>query len=115
MYIATGGDDQAIVLSLLNIGTGDSSGKSAGFHVNVVKTIRFPHNHSAQVNGVKFCRASKSLYSISVDQTIMRVDLSDFSIEPSGYTCISDIKGLNIFSEQSKMIAYGCGMQILSL
>lgn len=118
LYIATGGDDQAIVLSLLSIKPaeiGEISRNSSNFDVSVVKTKRFPYNHTAQVNGVKFCRTSMALYSISVDQTIMRVDLSDFSIKSSGYTCISDIKGLNILDKQSKIIAYGCGMQILDL
>lgn len=111
VYIATGGDDQAIVLSLLEI---ESTTAEAGIlSVNVLQTKRFPYNHTAQVNGVRFCRQSMALYSISVDQTILRIVLADFSIEAAGYSCISDVKGLQIISDESTLIAYGCGLQIL--
>lgn len=112
IYLATGGDDQAIVLSLLEIKTPENS---SFLNFNVIRTEKYPYNHTAQVNGVKFCKKTQTLYTISVDQSIMQIDLVDFSSKYAGYSCISDVKGLQVLSDQSKLIAYGCGVQILDL
>lgn len=106
LTIATGGDDQAIVISEYNL---QKNGN--GLEISVLKTIKFPDKHTAQVNGIKFSTDKNYLYSASVDQTIMRVNLSDHSIEQVGYTCISDAKGMHIF-DTNKLLIYGCGMQI---
>lgn len=110
MYIASGGDDQAIVISILQL-KAKLNGKLS---ISVSKTTKFPYNHTAQVNGVKFSTDKKYLYSASVDQTLMRVDLSDFSISQIGYSCISDAKGLHIV-DLEHVLVYGCGLQILKV
>ncbi|XP_055297344.1 WD repeat-containing protein 6 [Sitodiplosis mosellana] len=108
--IATGGDDQAIVISVLQI----EAKSNNEINISVSKTIKFPFNHTAQVNGVKFSVDQKYLYSVSVDQTIMRVDLSDFYIRQIGYSCISDAKGLQIV-DLERVLVYGCGLQALKV
>lgn len=109
MYFATGGDDMAIVLSLLSLSKEDTNLK-----VEVEKSLRYPFDHTAQVNGVQFCTESKSLYTIGVDQTIIRINLDDFSTKQVGYTCISDAKGLKIIDQHLALI-FGCGLQISRL
>lgn len=109
LTIATGGDDQSIVISELNLHENENDRK-----ISVRKTIKFADKHTAQVNGITFSTDKKYLYSASVDQTIMRVQLSDHSIEQINYSCISDAKGLQTF-DTNKILIYGCGMQILDV
>lgn len=108
MYFATGGDDQAIVLSVFSLSKDDTNLK-----VEVEKSIRYPFVHTAQVNGVQFCTESKSLYTIGVDQIIIRIKLDDFSTKQIGYSCISDAKGLKIID--SHLAIFGCGLQTMKL
>lgn len=105
VYIATGGDDQSIVISRV---------KLLDRSVDVEKTVRFPDVHTAQVNGVKFSRSERAFYSLSVDQIIFRFDLNDFTVKKVAHTCISDAKGLDLISEE-RMLAYGCGIQLLPM
>lgn len=112
MFIATGGDDQAIVISILQLDVDETHAK--GMSVSVVKTDKFSYNHTAQVNGVMFSSDRKYLFSASVDQTVMRVDLTDFSIKKIGYSCISDAKGIQII-DSNNLLVYGCGIQILDV
>lgn len=105
IYIATGGDDQSVVISRV---------KLLDRNVDVEKTVRFPYTHTAQVNGIKFNRCERALYSISVDQTIFRFDLNDFTVNEAGYTCVSDAKGLELINEDH-VLAYGCGVQLLTI
>lgn len=109
MVIATGGDDQAIVISILKTESAQN-----GMSISIVKTVKFPYNHTAQVNGLKFSQDKKYLYSASVDQTTMRIDMQDFSIKNVAYSCISDAKGLQII-DSNNVLVYGCGVQILNV
>lgn len=111
IWVATGGDDQAIAISILQI---ESLPNGNGIGLSVDKTIRFPYNHTAQVNGVRFSADRKCVYSVSVDQNVMRVDLSDFSIGKINYSCISDAKGLCVI-DSNNILVYGCGMQVLNV
>lgn len=104
IYIATGGDDQSVVISRIKLNNRN---------VDVEKTVRFPHTHTAQVNGLKFNRCERALYSLSVDQKIFRYDLSDFSVSQVACTCVADAKGLEIINE-AHILAYGCGVQLLT-
>lgn len=104
IYIATGGDDQSVVISRIQL---------RDRNVDVVKTVRFPHTHTAQVNGVKFRGSERALYSLSVDQMIYRFDLNDFSVAEAGYTCVSDAKGLQVIDDE-RILAFGCGVQLLT-
>lgn len=109
IYFATGGDDQTIVLTVFLLSKEDRNVK-----VDVEKSIRYPFDHTAQVNGLQFCTETKSLYSIGVDQTIIRINLDDFSTKQIGYTCISDAKGFKIINPHLALI-FGCGMQTFNL
>lgn len=109
MHIATGGDDQAIVVSILELQPNEN-----GTKICILTTKKFPYDHTAQVNGVKFSADRKHLYSVSVDQSIMKIDLNDFSIEQAAYSCISDAKGLQIV-DSNHILIYGCGMQIINV
>lgn len=111
MNIATGGDDQAIVISILQL---DTKLESNRLTVSVVKTVKFGNQHTAQVNGVKFSVDRRYLYSASVDQTIMRVDMDDFSIKQIAYSCISDAKGLQIIDSKN-ILVHGGGVQTLNV
>lgn len=109
MIVATGGDDQAIVISTLNLQPCEKNLEISLSHIQ-----KFPDNHTAQVNGVKFSADKKYLYSISVDQTVLEIDLSSYSIRQTAYSCVSDAKGLQILNEDNILI-YGCGMQVINL
>lgn len=109
LLIATGGDDQAIVISEFNLQENENC-----LDISTLKTHKFADKHTAQVNGIKFSTDKNHLYSASVDQTIMRVNLSNYSIDQVAYSCISDAKGLEIF-ETNKILLFGCGMQILNV
>lgn len=105
IYIATGGDDQSVVISKV---------KLLNRTVDVEKTVRFPYTHTAQVNGMKFSRSGPALYSVGLDQKIFRIDLNDFSVTEAAYTCISDAKGLELIKGEH-ILAYGCGVQLLTV
>lgn len=110
MFVATGGDDQDIVISILQL----DAKKRNEINISMMKTVKFPYNHTAQVNGMKFSADRKYLYTASVDQTIMKIDLNDFSITQANYSCISDAKGLQII-DMNHILIYGCGMQVLNI
>lgn len=108
-YIGTGGDDQSIALTNISIEWGSETPQ-----IFVIKTVRFCDKHTAQVNGVTFSPGENCLYTISVDQVIFKVDLSDFTIARAGYSCISDAKGISLIAEK-KALVYGCNVQFLKL
>lgn len=109
MFIATGGDDQAIVISELMLDKVDESSL-----ISKVNTRRFAYEHTAQVNGVKFAPLSFYLYTYSVDQVILRIDLTTFAVQKVAESCISDAKGLQLIN-QDKILVYGCGAEIVTL
>lgn len=109
LFIATGGDDQAVVISILQIKHVDNI-----LDVSVLKTQRFPNEHTAQVNGVKFSIKDQALYTASVDQTIMRIDLKNFQAKQVAYTCVSDAKGIQMIDDKSVLV-YGCGAQLINV
>lgn len=109
MFIATGGDDQSIVVTVFELQSNKND-----LQISVLKTNKFLNNHTAQVNGVKFSIDQKYVYSASVDQTIMQIDLNDLSITQAAYTCVSDAKGLQTINSNTILI-YGCGMQIINI
>lgn len=114
LYVATGGDDQAIVISMLRITENSSLNNVEQPQVIIEKTVKFLYNHTAQVNGVQFSRNEMALYSVGVDQVIFRVDLTKFVIKKIAYTCISDAKGLKVI-DGGKILVYGCGVQLLNI
>lgn len=102
-WIATGGDDQSFMISKLKID--DSDGK-----LQLAEQKHFPLEHTAQVNGVQFCREYKVLYTVGVDQVLYRVFLEQFDAQRYAITCISDTKGLRLIHGEL-LLCYGCGIQ----
>lgn len=109
MYLATGGDDQAIVLSIVHLKYIDDT-----LNGNVLKTIKYSHKHSAQVNGIKFSADGCALYTAGVDQRVIRIDLGDFKAMKVAHTCVSDAKGIEMIANDSVLV-YGCGVQLISV
>lgn len=114
MFVATGGDDQSIVISIFQLQNPNENENENVINISVLNTVKFPLDHTAQVNGVKFSTDKQFLYSASVDQTIMKIDLTDFSIKQVAYSCISDAKGIQIINPNN-ILVYGCGMQVLNV
>lgn len=107
LFLATGGDDQSIVISKIKLDVVDGL-----LAVTREQTVYLKDTHSAQVNGVKFMPQHKSLYSFSVDQVIHRIGLDDFGAERIAWSSVSDAKGLTILSND-QLIVYGSGMELI--
>lgn len=104
-FIATGGDDQAIVITQLLFDENN---------VSVINTKRFAYEHTAQVNGMKFCMDKLCLYTFSVDQVILCINLKTFLIQKVAKSCISDAKGLQLIN-QNRILVYGCGAELINV
>lgn len=112
MFLASGGDDQAIALSVLKLNKSPN-----GFYLDIIveKIIKYKREHTSQVNGIQFCSESRKLYTVGVDQKVNMIDLNDYSIKQIGFTCVSDVKGLTLISEMRSILVYGCGFQLIRL
>lgn len=108
LFVATGGDDQSIVISEIELNMVD-----AMFSLMCKRTMRLKDIHSAQVNGVKFMPDRQSLCSFSVDQVIYRIALSDFSAERVAWSSVSDAKGIAVLSSR-QVLAYGSGFELIN-
>lgn len=85
-WLATGGDDQKITVSKFRI---------LKQQIQVIETISLPYEHTAQVSGLKIVD-KKWLFSVANDQQIFKFDLTLKKAKWSGFTSVSDVKGLNI-------------------
>lgn len=89
--IASGGDDNALVVSLVRV---DSEG------VKIVKTGSCLCAHSTEITGVKFLSPSK-LISVSIDQRLIlwSVDITEGHIQlkqmSCKFVCVADISNLD--------------------
>lgn len=110
-WLATGGDDQAVVISHFVIHKK---------HINVLFTRRLQHLHTAQVNGVRFSEKQRCFYTTGVDQTLLKIVMPTMEVERVCTTCIADTKGILILdaseerTEVTDIIVYGYGVQMLS-
>lgn len=102
--VVTGGDDERVVLSWIEVIEGGSG-------VRVVRTERMEDVHTAQVNGVRF--AEDALYTTGADQTIFHWDRRGKEPRKVGRSCVADIKGVSVIAneEQETVIVYGHGVQ----
>lgn len=101
-WIATGGDDQSIVISNIKI-------IKELFKVNQQK--KFPFEHTSQVNGIEYCTKKNEFYSVGVDQVINRIQLENLTVNHYSNTCVSDTKGIKIINDKY-LLCFGCGIQI---
>ncbi|XP_063702699.1 tRNA (34-2'-O)-methyltransferase regulator WDR6, partial [Culicoides brevitarsis] len=108
ILIATGGDDQSIVISRVLMRKNEGNLK-----LETDKTFKIPDLHTAQVTGVRFL-SDQVLMTLGVDQMIYKLtfddDLSEKKIEKSYWTSVEDGKGLLYFKD--KVIVYGNGIEI---
>lgn len=108
--LATGGDDQAVVISHFLL---------QKKRIQVLSTRRLPHLHTAQVNGVRFSVKQRCLYTTGVDQTLLRILMPTLEVERVSSTCIADTKGILVLDEREEgtdvtpIIVYGYGVQML--
>lgn len=108
--LATGGDDQAVVISHFEL---------QNKQINVLFTRRLQYLHTAQVNGVRFSVKHSCLYTTGVDQTLLRIAIPSMEVERVSTTCIADTKGILVLDEieerpeETAIIVYGYGVQML--
>lgn len=103
-YIATGGDDQKIVLSKLSFNEENK--------VSVLGTVTNSNLHTAQVTGVKFMN-QEFLITTGVDQNIFKLNyLNNLTLIQSWFSCVADVKGIELLNN-GKFLVYGCGVQMI--
>ncbi|XP_054728033.1 WD repeat-containing protein 6 [Anastrepha obliqua] len=108
LHILTGGDDQSVSYSCLQLQDAKSFKIKNKFHL--------ANAHSAQVTAVQLSSDGKTVcaYTSGLDQTIKMVDIQTQEVELICYTCVSDIKGL-VVDDCKRCFVYGCGIQIFKL
>lgn len=103
-YIATGGDDQKIVLSKLSF--------TETNEVCVSSTEISSNLHTAQVTGVKFLN-QQFLMTTGVDQNIFKLDfLNNLTMVDCWFSCVADVKGIELLNN-GQFLIYGCGVQMI--
>ncbi|XP_017050941.1 uncharacterized protein LOC108094715 [Drosophila ficusphila] len=109
LHILSGGDDENIKYTVLNLDNNSVEHKS-----------EFSGLHNAQVNALAIhCpkltteKTEMFAYTCSIDRQIYRINLKTQQYSRVGYTCISDVKGM-LIDENQRMYFYGCGLQIIS-
>ncbi|XP_053674080.1 WD repeat-containing protein 6 [Anopheles nili] len=112
VLIATGGDDQSIVVSLFEI-----SKIEGQLQIRLVWQVSEKYLHTAQVTGLKLLDIER-LISVGVDQRVYVSKFSSctqFEVISSTNTCVSDVKGLSLLPNENNLIIYGCGIEIINL
>lgn len=107
-YVGTGGDDQAVAVSQIALENNDNP------VLRVIRQVNLKDIHTAQVNGIQFVGGRKSLYTTGVDQTVNKVNLSDFTWEALDRSSVSDAKGM-ITADDSQVLIYGNGLEAFHL
>lgn len=111
LRIITGGDDQNVVISFLELVETEGI-----MTLKILKTISNPELHTAQVTGVKFVDNQRLLCSVGVDQVLYFLDYNTLSSLRKCYSCVADVKGLHIIpgnNEKIRIVIYGHGMEII--
>uniref|UniRef100_A0A182Y8N3 tRNA (34-2'-O)-methyltransferase regulator WDR6 n=1 Tax=Anopheles stephensi TaxID=30069 RepID=A0A182Y8N3_ANOST len=109
---ATGGDDQSIAVSLLEYTY--LEGKP---HIRVLRQLCEKYLHTAQVTGLKLLDDSRMI-SVGIDQRVYVTNFVDYEklvVERTTNTCIADLKGVSLLPDESELILYGCGVEIMPL
>uniref|UniRef100_A0A182W3K2 tRNA (34-2'-O)-methyltransferase regulator WDR6 n=1 Tax=Anopheles minimus TaxID=112268 RepID=A0A182W3K2_9DIPT len=109
---ATGGDDQSVTVSLLQI-----TNLVGKLHVQVLEQLCEKYLHTAQVTGLKLLDDQRMI-SAGVDQRVYVTKFSHYDklvVERTTNTCIADLKGLSLLQDDNELILYGCGIEIMDL
>lgn len=113
-FIATGGDDQSIVISVFQI--------NDLLQVTIDRHLVLNNCHTAQVNGVHFNKKMFCLFTTGVDQTVFKTKLDTFETEFVAMSCVADIKGMRLIGngtdendELIQILVYGNGVQMLQI
>ncbi|XP_053660676.1 WD repeat-containing protein 6 [Anopheles marshallii] len=109
---ATGGDDQSVTVSLLEITLPE--GKP---HVREIGKLCEKYLHTAQVTGLKLLDDDR-LISVGIDQRVYVTKFTVYDklvVEYSTNTCIADLKGVSYLQNDEELILYGCGIEIMKL
>ncbi|XP_050079438.1 WD repeat-containing protein 6 [Anopheles maculipalpis] len=109
---ATGGDDQSVAVSLLEIVY--HSGKP---NIRVLEQLCENYLHTAQVTGLKLLDDNQMI-SVGVDQRVYVTNFTGYEklvVERSTNTCIADLKGVSLLRDENELILYGCGVEIIPL
>ncbi|XP_073832718.1 tRNA (34-2'-O)-methyltransferase regulator WDR6 [Musca autumnalis] len=103
LQILSGGDDQAISLSLLNL--------SQNF--KCLSKFSNPSLHTAQVCASAISSDGRYGYTSGVDQMLYKLDLQTGEVVDKFHSCVADIKGVCLVNDL--YLLYGCGMQLIKL
>ncbi|KAL1374800.1 hypothetical protein pipiens_017878 [Culex pipiens pipiens] len=110
--IATGGDDQAVAISKLQMQPRKSS-----FFVRLERTVRAANVHLGQVTGVRFAASGTMVWTAAVDQAVCLLDFGALkggvSVVKRLETCVADVKGLELVPEADGLFVYGCGFEFI--
>uniref|UniRef100_A0A182SGY8 tRNA (34-2'-O)-methyltransferase regulator WDR6 n=1 Tax=Anopheles maculatus TaxID=74869 RepID=A0A182SGY8_9DIPT len=107
---ATGGDDQSVAISLLEITY--QAGKP---HIRVLEQLCEKYLHTAQVTGLKLLDNNKMI-SAGVDQRVYVTNFTEYDklvVERTTNTCIADLKGVSLLPDENELVLYGCGIEIM--
>lgn len=111
--LATGGDDQKVVVTRFHLSTG-AQGKISFFRQ---RSVVGDELHIAQITGVRFS-GEATLWSVGVDQRVILTDFSGWKkmvvLKQLG-SCIADVKGLELVPESRSLFVYGCGFEFIGL
>lgn len=106
-WVVTGGDDQAIVGSIVYF-IKDTMTFSSSLQ------LKCPFRHTAQVTGIKFINDTEFL-SVGVDQQVLKNSVENVKMyETVRYSSVADVKGLSLVSN-SQAVVYGCGVDVFDL
>uniref|UniRef100_A0A1I8M6X0 tRNA (34-2'-O)-methyltransferase regulator WDR6 n=1 Tax=Musca domestica TaxID=7370 RepID=A0A1I8M6X0_MUSDO len=104
LQILSGGDDQSITFSSLDL--------SQDFKCQ--HNFTNPSLHTAQVCAAAICSYGQYGYTSGVDQMLYKIDLLSGEIIEKFHSCVADIKGVCLLGDDLCLL-YGCGMQLIKL
>lgn len=108
LHILTGGDDQSVSYTSLEIQNENT--------FEIKNEFCIENAHSAQVTAVQFTFDDENLcaYTSGLDQVVNKIHLQIPKAELICYTSISDTKGLQV-DNSKRCFVYGSGIQIFKL
>ncbi|XP_037932394.1 uncharacterized protein LOC119667179 [Teleopsis dalmanni] len=98
LHVLTGGDDEAVSYTKLNL-----------VKFEVIKSLKL-NQHTAQVTATCLSPDGLNGYTSSVDQNVFKICLKTGKVEQLIHACIADVKGLCLGSNDL-FVLYGCGLQ----
>lgn len=108
--IGTGGDDQAVAVSKFGL----SPLESGGYSFHLLSTVIQCNVHQGQVTGIRF-EDDNTLLSTGIDQMVYRISVDNVDVGQNWFSCISDIKGIEILPDTNEVFMYGCGFELIGV